>query len=63
LDNTHTISFTQATGSWSTITALAIVDAASTGNLLFYENTVTDQEVDNGDTAEIAAGSLKVSLS
>jgi hypothetical protein len=63
LDNTNTISFTQATGSWSTITALAIVDAASTGNLLFYENTVTDQEVDNGDTAEIAAGSLKVSLS
>lgn len=63
LDNTNTISFTQATGSWSTITALAIVDAATVGNLLFYENTVTDQKVDNGDTAEISAGSLKVSLS
>jgi hypothetical protein len=63
LDNTHTISFTQATGSWSTITALAIVDALTVGNLLFYENTVTDQEVDNGDTAEISAGNLKVSLS
>jgi hypothetical protein len=63
LDNTHTISFTQATGSWSTVTALAIVDALTVGNLLFYENTVTDQEVDNGDTAEISAGSLKVSLS
>ena len=63
LDNTHTISFTQATGSWSTITALAIVDATTAGNLLFYENTVTDQKVDNGDTAEISAGNLKVSLS
>ena len=63
LDNTHTISFTQATGSWATITALAIVDAATLGNLLFYENTVTDQKVDNGDTAEISAGNLKVSLS
>lgn len=61
--NKETISFTQATGSWSTITALAIVDASTAGNLLFYENTVTDQEVDNGDTAEISVGNMKISLS
>jgi hypothetical protein len=61
--NKETISFVQATASWSTITAIAIVDAASSGNLLFYENTVTDQTVDNGDTAEFAVGALKVSMS
>lgn len=63
LDNSDTISFTQATATWGTITALAIVDAASAGNLLFYENTVTEQEVGNGDTAEIAANALKISMS
>jgi len=63
LDNTHTISFPQATASLGTVTALAIADASSAGNLLFYENTVIDQTVGNGDTAEISAGSLKVSMS
>ena len=63
IDNTHTITFTQATATQGTITALAIVDAANSGNLLWYENTVTDQEIGNGDTAEISAGSLKVSMS
>ena len=63
LDNTHTITFTTPSGSWGTITALAIVDAATTGNLLLYENTVTDQKPDNGDTVQIAAGDLDLYMS
>lgn len=63
LDNGATITFSAPTGSWGTITALAICDAASAGNVLFYENTLTDQKPDNGDTVQITAGSLKVSMS
>ena len=63
LDNGATITFATPSGSWGTITALAIVDAASAGNVLFYENTVTDQKPDNGDTVQISAGDLKVSMS
>jgi hypothetical protein len=63
LDNTQTITFTTPSGSWGTITALAIVDAATTGNLLLYENTVTDQKPDNGDTVQISAGDLDLYMS
>jgi hypothetical protein len=63
VDNADTITFTAPTGAWTTITALAIVDAATTGNLLFYENTLTDQSPDNGDTVEIPAGDLIVRMS
>jgi hypothetical protein len=63
VDNGATITFATPSGSWGTVTALAIVDAAAAGNLLFYENTVTDQKPDNGDTVQISAGDLKVSMS
>jgi hypothetical protein len=63
LDNGATITFATPSGTWGTVTALAIVDAASAGNILFYENTVTEQTPNNGDTVQIAAGDLKVSMS
>lgn len=63
LDNTHTITFATPSGSWGTVTALAIVDAATTGNLLLYENTITDQKPDNGDTVQIPAGDLDIFMS
>jgi len=62
VDNTHDIEFAAATGSWGTITAAAIVDAAANGNLLFYENAITEQAVGDGDTVEFVAGAFDVSL-
>ena len=50
-------------GSWGTIVAMALVDASSAGNLLFYDNTnVTDQAVGSGDDVVFLSGALDVSI-
>lgn len=63
-DNAAAITFTQATGSWGTVNAFAIVDNATynTGNMLFYSAVTTPRAIDNGDTAEFAAGAITVTL-
>jgi len=63
VDNTHNIDIGPATGSWGTIVAAAVVDAATLGNLLFYDNGVTDQAVGNGDTWRFGAGDFDVQMS
>jgi len=60
VDNTHEVAFTTATASWGTIVALATVDASSGGNILTYDNSLTDQAIDDGDTVSFAAGSLDI---
>lgn len=62
-DNTHTITFTTSTASWGTVTSAVICDASTNGNLLWYDNGVTDQAVGSGDTVEYAAGAFDISLS
>ncbi len=63
VDNTHAITFVQATASWGTITSVGICDAATVGNLLFYDNDMTDQAVGDGDTAEFPIGDLDIQMS
>lgn len=63
VDNTHAITFPQATASWGTIVAVAICDAATLGNMLFYDNGMTDKAVGIDDTAEFAIGDLDLQLS
>lgn len=64
VDNTHAITFTTATASWGTIVAVAICDSLTTGagNLLFYDNDMTDKAVGDGDTAEFAIGDLDITM-
>lgn len=63
VDNTHAITFTTATASWGTIVAIAICSAVTAGDLLFYDNDMADQLVDDGDTAEFPIGDLDVQMS
>ena len=63
VENNDDIDFATATGSWGTVVAMAIVDASSAGNLLFYDNGVTDQAVGVDDTASFPANSLDVQMS
>ena len=63
VDNSDAITFPTATASWGTIVAVAICDAVTAGNLLFYDNAMTDKAVGNGDTAEFATGDLDVQAS
>lgn len=62
LSNGADIDFTDPTASWGLITAIAILDAATAGNLLVYENDVTDQTPDSPDTVQIPSGDLDVAL-
>lgn len=63
VDNTHDVTFTTATASWGTIVAVAICSASTAGDLLFYDNAMTDQAVGNGDTAKFPAGDLDITMS
>jgi hypothetical protein len=62
VDNTHAIAFTTATASWGSVVAVAICDASTAGNLLFYDNTMADQAVGNGDTASFPIGDLDITM-
>lgn len=63
-ENVAAITFVQATGSWGTVVALAIVDDATfdSGNMLFHSTVGTSRTIDNGDTAELAATALTITF-
>lgn len=62
--NVAAITFSQATGSWGTVAAMAITDSSTydSGNLLFYSTVGTSRTIDNGDTAEFAASAITVTF-
>jgi hypothetical protein len=49
-------------GDWGTITHIAILDAASAGNVLFYGTLTTSKTIQDGDTFQITSGNLTVTL-
>lgn len=64
VDNTHAIAFPTATGSWGTVVAVAIVDSGThgAGNLLFYDNGISDQAVAADDTVNFPIGDFDVTM-
>jgi len=56
------ITFDQATNSWGTITHIGILDASTSGNLLYHTPLTTSKAIDTGDIFKIASGSLSVTL-
>jgi len=62
VDNTHAIEFVAATASWGTVTSFFVVDASSAGNLLFYDNGVSDTAVASGETYTFQAGALDIEI-
>jgi hypothetical protein len=56
--------FAAATGSWGEITSAAVLDAATAGNLLFYDAAPTGQgqTPTSGDTVSFPAGDFAVSV-
>lgn len=63
--NTNAAVFNTPSGSWGTITSVAIMDSGthSSGNCLFYGNDVVDQTIGANDTVQFAAGALDVAMS
>ena len=56
------VTFPQATGSWGTISHLAIFDALTSGNMLMYTELTTSKVIGNGDIFQISSGNLSVTL-
>lgn len=63
VDNAAAITFPEATASWGTIVAAFVVDAATNGNVLFYDNDVTDTAVAANDTVEFASSDFNITMS
>lgn len=61
--NANAITFATPSGSWGTITSTFVADAASSGNILMYDNGITDQAVGSGDTIQYAIGAFDFSQS
>ena len=62
VDNTHAVALAAATASWGTIVSVAVCDAITAGNVLAYDNTMTDQAVGAADTASFPVGDLDITL-
>jgi len=57
-----TVTFPAATSSWGTITHVAVMDAETGGNVLFYGAVTTSKTIDSGDSFQISSGNLTISL-
>lgn len=58
-----TVTFDAAgSGGWGTISHVGIMDASTSGNLLFYGAVTTSKQIDEGDTFQISANNLTISL-
>jgi hypothetical protein len=60
--NSAAVEFAQATASWGTVTHIGILDALTTGNLLYHTPLDVSKAIDTGDIFKIAIGSLSVTL-
>ena len=50
--------YTAAGGDWGTLVAVAVYDAATGGNEVFYSTLDTQRQVKNGDTFAMPAGQV-----
>lgn len=69
ISNTVTVTFPVATGDYtntatsgSTVTCLAIMDASTVGNVLFFGQLSVSKQVSSGDQFTISSGNLTVQL-
>lgn len=60
--NTADITFTTATANWGTVAFVALMDAATAGNVLMYSALDANKVVNSGDTFKINLGDLDVTV-
>jgi hypothetical protein len=58
--NGTAVTFPQATGDWGTVTHFAILDAATSGNILYWGALANSKTIETGDTAEFAIGDIDI---
>ena len=57
-----TVTFDAATASWGSVTHVAVLDASTSGNVLFWGAVTTAKTIDSGDTFQVTSGNLTISL-
>jgi hypothetical protein len=60
--NSGSVTFPTATGTWGTVTHVGILDAATSGNLLYYTALDASKSIASGDVFTISTGNLSVTL-
>lgn len=60
--NTASITFPTATADWGTITHVAIMDALTGGNVLFWGAVTTAKLIETNDIFQVTAGNLTITL-
>ena len=58
------VTFTEASGSWGTVVAMAMCDSAThaAGNIICWGDLTANKAIDNGDTAKFVAANLSCTL-
>jgi hypothetical protein len=57
------VTFPQATANWGTVGWIGILDASTSGNLLYHTALDASKTIETGDIFKIASGNLTVTLS
>jgi hypothetical protein len=60
--NSATITFPAATATWGTISHISVYDASTGGNLLFHGAVTTSKTIESGDTFQVSASNLTITL-
>ena len=62
--NSAAVNFTASGGNWGTITGMCIVDSGThgAGNVVMFDNSMTDVTINNGDSLSFAAGDIDISI-
>jgi len=60
--NTAAIEYAAAGNAWGTITHVGVMDAASSGNLLYHAALTSSKAITTGDIFRVPAGSLTVTM-
>ena len=61
--NSAAIEYAAAGNAWGTVTHVGVMDAASSGNLLYHSALTTSKAITTGDIFRVPAGSLTVTMS
>jgi hypothetical protein len=60
--NGSALEWATATGTWGTVVAVGVFDAASAGNLIAYGDLTTSKTITTGDVFRISIGNLDITL-
>lgn len=60
--NSAAVTFPTATGTWGTVGWIGILDASTSGNLLYHTPLTSSKSITSGDIFTIAIGNLSVTL-